>query len=142
MNVEPYLFFNGRCDEAIEFYRRTVGAQATYLMRYRESPEPPTPDMLPPGFEDKVMHANLKFGDMTVMVSDGNRDGGPQFQGFSLALSFPDEAAARTAFAGLSEGGQVAMPLSKTFWSPCFGMLTDRFGLGWMVMVYLEPETP
>ena len=135
MNVEPYLFFNGRCDEAIEFYRRTVGAQATYLMRYRESPEPPTPDMLPPGFEDKVMHANLQIGDATLLVSDGNRDGGPQFQGFSLSLVLPDEAKVRSTFAAMAEGGQVLMPPAKTFWSPCFGMLSDRFGVNWMIWV-------
>jgi PhnB protein len=136
MTIEAYLFFNGRCDEAIEFYSRTLGAQATYLMRYRESPEPPVPGMLPPGFEDKVMHANLKIGDTTLMVSDGNSDAGPQFKGFSLTLSLSDEEAVRRAFSALAEDGQVIMPLSKTFWSPCFGMLSDRFGLGWMLMVY------
>lgn len=139
MPLETYLFFNGRCDEAIEFYGRTLGAKTTYLVRYSESPEPCSPSMLPEGFEDKVMHANLKIGDTTVMVSDGNRDGGPNFQGFSLNISLTDEEEVRRCFAALAEGGQVTMPLAKTFWSPCFGMLTDRFGLSWMLMAF-TPE--
>lgn len=135
MPIEPYLFFNGRCDEAIAFYTRAMGAEASYLIRYRDSPEPPPPGTLPPGFEDKVMHANLRIGDATVMMSDGNRNDGPQFQGFSLCLNLPDATAVHSAFTALSEGGQVVMPPGETFWSPCFGMLTDRFGLGWMLMV-------
>jgi PhnB protein len=135
MPVEPYLFFNGRCDEAIEFYGRTLGAAATILMRYRDSPDPNTGQYLPPGFDDKVMHANLRIGDSTVMVSDGNSDAGPSFLGFSLSLALPDEEAVRSTFTALSEGGQVIMPPMRTFWSPCFSMLSDRFGVGWMLMV-------
>lgn len=135
MSIQPYLFFNGRCDEAIEFYGKTLGAKTTMLIRYRESPEPPSENMLPSGFEDKVMHANLQIGDATLLVSDGNRDGGPQFQGFSLSLVLPDEATVRSTFAALAEGGQVLMPPAKTFWSPCFGMLSDRFGVNWMIWV-------
>lgn len=138
MNVECYLFFNGRCEEAIEFYTQTLGAQKMTLMRYCDSPEPSQPGMLPPGFEDKVMHATLKIGSTTLMLSDGNQEGGPHFQGFSLTLNLPDEATARSTFDKLADGGQVFMPLARTFWSPCFGMLADRFGLGWMVTVYPE----
>lgn len=135
MPIEPYLFFNGRCDEAIAFYTRAIGAEATFMMRYRDSPDAPPPGTLPPGFEDKVMHANLRIGDATIMLSDGNGDGGPRFEGFSLSMSLPDEAAVRQAFTALVEGGQAIMPPDQTFWSPCFGMLTDRFGVGWMLMV-------
>jgi PhnB protein len=132
--IEPYLFFGGRCDEALAFYQKAVGAQVEMLMRYNESPAPQQPGMIPPGFEKKVMHASIKIGDSRVMVSDGN--GNPTtFSGFSLSLGVADEAAARKAFAGLSEGGNVHMPIGKTFWSPCFGMLQDKFGVGWMVTV-------
>lgn len=134
MPIEPYLFFNGRCDDAIEFYRRTLGAEATFLMRYRDNPEG-NDGSLPAGFEDKVMHANVRIGDSTIMVSDGNTDAGPTFQGFSLCHALPDEDAVRATFAALAEGGSVIMPPMRTFWSACFGMLTDRFGVSWMLMV-------
>ena len=135
MQVQPYLFFDGRCEEAIEFYRRALGAQVTMLMRHKDSPEPPPPGMLPPGSENKVMHATLTIGDTGVNVSDGRCSGRPSFQGFSLSLTVPDAATADGVFAALSDGGQVQMPLTKTFWSPRFGMVTDRFGVGWMVNV-------
>ncbi len=134
--VQPYLFFGGRCEEAITFYRTTLGAQVEMLMRFKESPEPPPPGMMPPDWGEKVMHATLSIGGAKIMASDGC--GGSEatgFAGFSLSLSLPDEAAAQRAFTALAEGGKVEMPLGKTFWSPCFGMLTDRFGVGWMVNV-------
>jgi PhnB protein len=105
------------------------------LMRYKESPEPPPPGKLPPGSENKVMHANLRIGDATVMASDGLSGGQPRFQGFSLSLTVPDERRAEQYFAALADGGQVQMPLTKTFWSPRFGMVTDRFGVAWMINV-------
>ena len=135
MHVQPYLFFNGRCEEAIEFYRRALGAELQMLMRFKESPDPPPPGMLPPGFENKVMHAALRLGETTLLVSDGHRGGQPDFQGFSLAIAVADAATADRVFNALAEGGQVQMPLGQTFWSPRFGMLTDRFGLAWMVNV-------
>lgn len=135
MQVEPYLFFEGRCEEALEFYRKALGAQVVMLMRYKDSPEPPPPGKLPPGSESKVMHANLRIGDATVMASDGLLQGQPRFQGFSLSLTVPDDAQADRFFAALADGGQVQMPLTKTFWSPRFGMVTDRFGVGWMITV-------
>lgn len=134
MQVQPYLFFDGRCEEAIEFYRRTLGAEATALMRYKESP---TPDMIPPGAEDKVMHANLRFGDTSVMASDGHCLGQPNFQGFALSLTAANDAEAERLFAALAEGGKVQMPLDKTFFASRFGMAADRFGVPWMVIVPL-----
>lgn len=132
--VQPYLFFGGRCEEALEFYRTALGAQVEMLMRYQDSPEPQPPGMLPPGFETKVMHATWRVGGSTLMASDGCHVG-QTFGGFSLSLAVPTEAEADRAFAALADGGQVQMPLSKTFWSPRFGMLIDRFGLGWMISV-------
>ena len=133
--VQPYLFFDGRCEEAIEFYRRTLGAEVTMLMRFKDSPEPAKPGMCPPGSENKVMHANLRIGETTVLASDGRCGGQPNFQGFSLSLTVPDEAAAERLFAALANGGQVQMPLAKTFFSPRFGMVADRFGVPWMIYV-------
>lgn len=133
MQVQPYLLFDGRCEEAVEFYRRAVGAEVQMLMRYRESPDPPPPGMLPPGAENKVMHASLRIGDSTVMASDDCCPGARPFAGFSLTISVADAAEAKRRFDALADGGEVKMPLDKTFWSPCFGMLTDRFGVGWMI---------
>ncbi len=134
--IQPYLFFNGRCDEAIAFYKKALGAEVEILMRFKESPEPPPPGQLPPGYEDKIMHVTLRAGPSAVlMASDGCGSGPTSFQGFSLSFAATTEAEARRAFAGLAEGGKVTMPLTKTFWSKCFGMLEDKFGVGWMVNV-------
>jgi PhnB protein len=135
MRIEPYLFFDGRCEEAIEFYKQALGAEVMMLMRHKESPEPAPPGMLPPGSENKVMHASLRIGETMVMLSDGRCQGKPSFQGFSLCIAVPDEPQAQKLFTALSDGGQVQMPLTKTFYSPCFGMVTDRFGVGWMIIV-------
>jgi PhnB protein len=133
--IQPYVFFNGRCEEAIEFYKKAVGAEVVMLMRYDDSPEPHQPGMVPDGWEKKVMHSTLRVGGSEIMASDGNCEGGGGFEGFFLSLSVPDEAAAKQAYEALAEGGAPFMPLAKTFWSPCFGMLKDRFGMGWMVSV-------
>ena len=135
MLVQPYLFFEGRTEEALEFYGRAVGAKTEMLMRYKDSPDAPPPGMVPPGSENKVMHSEMRIGDTVVMASDGGVSGKAKFSGFSLAIDEPDEATAQRHFAALSEGGNVTMPLGKTFWSPCFGMVADRFGVGWMVGV-------
>lgn len=132
--VQPYLFFSGRCETALEFYRTAIGAQVDFLMRFNESPEP-NPPGLQPGFENKVMHATFHIGGSTLMASDGCSDV-PSFGGFSLSLTVPTEAEAHRAFDALVVGGKVGMPLTKTFWSPCFGMLTDQFGINWMVTVH------
>lgn len=133
--VEAYLFFNGNCESALDFYRHAIGARLEMLMRFKESPTPHPPGMVPPGFEDKVMHASFRVGSTRIMASDGCSDSPAKFTGFTLSLSLGTEAEAERAFAALSVGGQVRMPLTKTFWSPCFGMLEDRFGVAWMVTV-------
>ena len=133
--VQPYLFFHGNCEEAVEFYRKALGAEVEMTMRYNESPEPPPPGMVPPGFEDKIMHTSFRIGETTVMASDDCASEKGDFQGFSLSLTVPSEVDADRVFASLADGGQVQMPLGKTFWSPRFGMLSDRFGVGWMVSV-------
>jgi PhnB protein len=135
MQVQPYLFFDGRCEEAIEFYRRTLGAEVTMLMRFKDSPEPHEPGMVPPGAGDKVMHVSFRIGETTVMASDGRCEGRPSFQGFALSLTVPNEPEAERLFAALADGGQVEMPLAKTFFSPRFGMVADRFGVPWMIYV-------
>lgn len=135
MQIQPYLFFEGRCEEAIEFYKQAVGAEVLMLMRNKDAPEPPQPGMVPPGSENKVLHASFRVGNSTVLASDGSCQGKPSFQGFSLSLTVPSEAEADRLFHALSVGGQVQMPLTKTFFSPRFGMLTDRFGVGWMIYV-------
>ena len=131
MQIEPYLFFDGRAEEAADFYQRTLGAKLEMLMRFKESPEPTS---IPPGGEDKVMHMSLKIGDTRLMGSDGHCQGAPKFAGMSLSLTVGNEAESQKVFAALADGGEVQMPLNKTFFSPSFGMLTDRFGVGWMVM--------
>ena len=135
MEVQPYLFFDGRCEEAINFYRKAVGAEVQMLTRYKDSPEK---NLCAPGSEDKVMHAHLRVGDSSVLVSDGRCEGNPKFEGISLSLTVKDAAQAEKLFKALGDGGQVQMPLTKTFFSPAFGMLADRFGVSWMI--YVAPE--
>lgn len=135
MQVQPYLFFNGRCEEAIEFYRSALGAQVEMITRFKDSPDLQGGGMIPPGSDDKVMHASLRIGDSTVLASDGQCAGHLSFQGFSLSLTAPTDADAARVFAALGDGGRVEMPLSKTFFSSSFGMLVDRFGVGWMIYV-------
>jgi PhnB protein len=139
MQVNPYLFFDGRCEEAVEFYRTALGAEVTMLMRFKDSPEPPDPAMCPPGSENNVLHASFNIGDTMVMASDSPGEA-PRLQGFSLALSVADEAEAKRLFSALEDGGQMQMPLSKTFFSPAFGMVTDRFGVPWMISVQSEDK--
>jgi PhnB protein len=133
--IQPYLFFNGRAEEAIEFYKSALGAEVQMLMRVKESPDPPPPGMYPPGSGDKVMHACLTIDGLPVMISDGCTFTQPEFKGFSLSLSVAVEAQADRVFGALAQGGSVQMPLGKTFFSPRFGMVTDRFGVQWMINV-------
>jgi PhnB protein len=135
MNVQNYLNFEGQTEEALEFYKKALGAKVEALMRFNESPEPCPEGSMPPGNEKKVMHSTFKIGETTLMASDCFCSGKATFQGFSLALSAADEAEADKLFNALSDGGQVQMPLGKTFFSPRFGVVQDRFGVSWMVVV-------
>jgi len=141
MQVQPYLFFAGRCEEALDFYRKSLGAEVTMLMRYKDSPEPQTAGMMPPGFADKVMHASFRIGGTDVLASDGSGHEELEFKGFSLCLTPGDDAAARKAFDALAQGGRVVQALTRTFFSSSFGMVTDRFGIMWMVFVPSQGPT-
>jgi PhnB protein len=132
MQIQPYLNFEGRCEEALNFYRGALGAEVTRLMRFKECPEP---GMVSPGWEEKVMHASFRVGAATILASDGRCMGKPGFQGVSLALTVSDDAEAERRFKALADGGQVQMPLTKTFFSSRFGMVADRFGVSWMILV-------
>jgi PhnB protein len=134
--LEPYLFFNGRCEEALEFYRRALGAEIGMVMRFKDNPD----GACAPGTENKVMHASFKVGGSNVMASDGRCSGQMAFVGFALSLLLSSEAEAARLFAALAEGGQVQMPLAKTFFSPSFGMVADKFGVGWMILVRQEGQ--
>ena len=134
MRVEPYLFFDGRCEEAIAFYTKHIGAKHEALIRFSESPEPQPPGSVPPGAEHKIMHAVFRIGDATIMASDGKCQGSPSFRGFSLTLNAVNDAEAERLFKELSDGGEVQMPLAKTFFASRFGMVVDRFGVSWMVL--------
>jgi PhnB protein len=137
MNVEAYLFFEGRTEEALQFYQQKLGAKVDALIRYKENPEP---KHNPPNSDEKVMHSLFRIGDTKVMASDGNCAGKPSFQGFALTLNAANPAEAEKRFNALAEGGQVQMPLSETFFAKSFGMVADRFGVSWMVMA--GPKNP
>jgi len=136
MEIQPYLFFEGRCEEALDFYKSALGAQVNMLMRYKEGPE----GSCQPGLEEKVMHSSFRVGDAVVLASDGMANGQPKFQGVSLALTVPDTATATRFFNALADGGNVTQPLIQTFFSPSFGMVADRFGVHWMIMVPQEGQ--
>lgn len=135
MLVTPYLFFNGRCEEALDFYKRALGAEVGLQMRYKDSPEPLDPNMVPAGSENLIMHASFKIGETTVMASDGCPTQPSKFDGFGLSLQPGSPAEAERLFTTLGDGGQVRVPLAKTFFSPSFGMVVDKFGICWMVNV-------
>jgi PhnB protein len=132
MQVQTYLFFDGRCEEALQFYRSALGAEVTTLMRFKESPDQ---SMISPGSEEKVMHSSFRIGETTLLASDGRNQGQPSFEGFALTLTAPTEAEAERLFTSLSDGGQVQMPLTETFFARRFGMVADRFGVSWMILV-------
>ena len=133
MNVQAYLSFGGRCEEALEFYKKSLGAEVTALMRWKESPDAA---MQPaPGYEEKIMHADFRIGEAQLMADDSLRDKAVEFKGMTLAIEAADDAEAKRVFTALAEGGKVTMALMKTFWTSSFGMLTDKFGVPWMVNV-------
>jgi PhnB protein len=140
MNVQPYLFFEGRCEEALTFYKKALGAEVIMLMRNKEAPDKPPEGRVAPNSEDKILHASFKIGDSIINASDGGCYGNPIFKGVSLSLQVRDEAQAERAFNALAESGKVHMPLMKTFFSPRFGMVEDRFGVSWMILVWNEPQ--
>lgn len=133
--VHPYVFFEGRCEEAIEFYKRALGAEVQMLMRFKDNPDKQQGCSPPPGSDNKIMHAQVHIGETIIMMGDARCSGAAKFEGFALSLSMPSSAEVNRAFAALSEGGQVQMPLNKTFFSDFFGMVVDKFGVFWMVLV-------
>ncbi len=133
MKVQAYVTFGGRCEEALEFYKKSVGAEVTALMRWKESPD--TAMKAPLGFEEKIMHANFRIGETQLMADDGMGDKAAEFKGMTLAIEAADDAEAKRVFTALGQGGNVSMPLMKTFWTSSFGMLTDKFGVPWIVNV-------
>jgi PhnB protein len=138
VKVQPYVFFDGRCEEAIEFYKKTLGAEVTFMMRFKDNPEGEA--HYTPGTGEKIMHAFFSLGGTGIMASDGLAKGNPKFEGISLSISAKNVAEAERLFAALSDGGKVTQPLIEAFFSPRFGMVTDRFGLGWMVVVEQEQK--
>ncbi|MEJ5366684.1 MAG: VOC family protein [Bryobacteraceae bacterium] len=140
MAVEPYLFFNGRCEEALRFYEHALGARVETLSRFGDSPDESVLDRLPPGWREKIMHASFLIDGARVMASDGNTAEPAQFRGFALSVGIASEEEARRAFEALGEGGRIDMPFGPTFWSPYFGMVTDRFGVQWMVTAPFQPQ--
>ncbi|HET6374463.1 MAG TPA: VOC family protein [Methylocella sp.] len=135
MTIQPYLYFAGRAGEAIAFYQKALGAEVQMLMRFKESPDPVPEGQLAPGWEDKVMHSSLKIGESVIMASDGCGPDDSGFKGFGLSYAAKDAAEADRVFSALANGGEIRMPLGKTFFSPCFGMVSDKFGVLWLVIV-------
>ena len=138
MQVQPYIFFDGRCEEAVNFYKIALNAEVTMMMRFKENPDPQPNPMCGKELEEKIMHASFKVGQTEVMASDGYAKGNPEFKGISLSVTAATESEAKKIFGALSGGGKATMPLSKTFYSPCFGMVNDKFGVSWMVIVLGE----
>jgi PhnB protein len=136
MQIQPYLSFEGRCDEAVQFYQSALGAEVQMIMRFKDAPDS---GMTPPGSADKVMHTAIKIGDSIILATDGRCTGSPGFTGISLSLDVADEAQAEQKFAALADGGKITMPLMKTFFAPKFGMVQDRFGIQWMIVVQHQP---
>jgi PhnB protein len=134
MQVQPYLFFDGKCEEALELYKRVLGAKVEMVMKFKDAPDQ---SMISPGSENKIMHSTVKIGNSTILASDGNCNGKPAFEGFSLSVDATNDAEAKRIFTALAEGGQVRMPMDKTFFASSFGMCADKFGVGWMVIVPL-----
>lgn len=138
MHIQPYLNFDGRCEEAINFYKSAVGAKVNMMMRFSDSPEPLDPKMVPPGNESKIMHASFQIGDTVINGADCASQGRPNFEGISLTLNAASDAEAERVFNGLAEGGKIQQPLIKTFFASSWGVLVDRIGVSWMVVVMAQ----
>jgi len=133
MPIQAYVNYNGRCDEAIAFYKQALGAEVEMVMRFRESPDPCPEGMLPADWNDKVMHSSMRIGDSVLMASDGMSSTPPKYDGITLSLQAKTTDEADRLFNALAQGGEVVMPIGPTFWSPKFGMVKDRFGVPWMI---------
>ena len=133
MKVQAYISFGGRCEEALEFYKKSIAAEVTSLMRWKDSPDVVMKS--PPGYEEKIMNAAFRIGETQLMADDGMGEKEVEFKGMTLAIEVTDDAEAKRVFTALGEGGKVTMPLMKTFWTSSFGMLTDKYGVPWMVNV-------
>lgn len=137
-SIQPYLFFRGRCEEAITYYKEKLGAEVVMMMRFKDNPEKPGPGSVPPALDQKIMHAGLRIAGATIMLSDGMKSGPLDFQCMSLSLSVASEAEADRLFNALASDGTVQMPMAKTFFAPRFGAVADKFGVSWMIIV--EPK--
>lgn len=131
MHVNAYLIFEGKCEQALEFYKSKLGAEVTTLMRFKDAPDQ---SQVKPESRDKVMHAEFTVGETKILASDGYCKGAPKFDGFSLTIQCGNDAEAERLFKAIGDGGKVTMPLEKTFFASRFGMATDKFGVGWMVI--------
>lgn len=130
MQINPYLVFNGQCEAAFKFYEKLLGGKITGIMTHANSP---MANQVPPEWRDKVMHAHMTVGNSVLMGSDAPPQHFQKPQGFSVSIGVKTVEEGERIFKALSENGAVQMPFQKTFWSPGFGMLTDRFGIPWMV---------
>lgn len=137
--IQPYLFFRGRCEEAIDFYKTALGAKVGMMMRFKDNPDRPPPDVVPPALDDKIMHASIEIDGATIMMSDGMKEGGPAFGSMSLSLTVQNPQDVDRHFNALSQGGEVEMPLSKPFFAERFGAVKDKFGVSWMIIAEAKP---
>jgi PhnB protein len=135
MQVTPYLYFNGRCEEALSFYQQTIGARVECQMRFSDCPGELDPNMVPPGTEHRIMHAAFKLGETTIFAADGCASAEMKPAGFGLSLQTPDVAEAEQLFNALAWEGEVRMAMTKTFFSPSFGIVVDKFGVNWLIYV-------
>jgi PhnB protein len=133
----PYLMFNGRCEEALNFYKKALGAEIGMMMRFKENPDADKAEAAGcmPGDMNKIMHSAFQVKGSTVMASDGMSQGAPKFEGFSLSVEAKDAPEAERFFNALADGGKVEVPLTKTFFAKSFGVVADKFGVSWMVIV-------
>lgn len=136
--IQPYLFFRGRCEEAIAYYKEKLGAEVVMMMRFKDNPDKPGPDKVPKALDEKIMHASVRISNSEIMMSDGMKSGPLDFQCMSLSLRVPTEAEADRIYGALAKEGTVQMPIGPTFFARRFGSVADKFGVSWMVIVPTE----